>query len=132
MRKVLLLGLLLVSGSWKMWSAVRPVVVAGTGDAKLDVAAVQAAVDRGGQVILVGHFSFDMPPTKPAGAAYPRMVTVSKQVVISANRDEHGEMPVIAGGFFPFFIDVPNSRVSIRGLRFVRPKGGAIWSYSVR
>jgi hypothetical protein len=132
MRKVLLLGLLLVSGSWTMSAAVQPVAVAGTGDAKLDVAAVQAAVDHGGQVILVGHFSFDMPATKPARAAYSRMVTVSKQVVISGNPDEHGEMPVIVGGFFPFFIDVPNSRVSIRGLRFVRPKGGAIWSYSVR
>src|SRR6516165_4853738 len=59
------------------------------------------------------------------------MVTVSKQVVISGNRDEDGEMPVIAGGFFPFFIDVPNSRVAIRGLRFIRPKGGAIWNYAV-
>src|SRR5262245_46433059 len=131
MRKVLLLALLLVSGSWRMSAAVQPVVVAGTGDAKLDVAAVQAGVDHGGQVILVGHFSFDMPPTKPARAAYSRMVTVSKQVVISGNRDEHGDMPVIVGGFFPFFIDVPNSRVSIRGLRFVRPKGGAIWNYAV-
>jgi hypothetical protein len=132
MRNVLLLALLLVTGSRNIPAGVQAIVVTGTGDAKLDVPAVQAAVDRGGQVILVGHFSFDMPPTKPAGAAYPRMVTVSKQVVISANRDEHGEMPVILGGFFPFFIDVPNSRVSIQGLRFVRPKGGAIWSYSVR
>jgi len=132
MRNVLLLGLLLVTGSWSMPAGVQPVVVTGRGDAKLDVAAVQAAVDHGGQVILVGHFSFDMPPTKPARAAYSRMVTVTKQVVISGNRDEHGEMPIIAGGFFPFLIDVPNSRVSIRGLRFVRPKGGAIWSYSVR
>jgi hypothetical protein len=115
-----------------MPAGVQPVVVAGTGDARLDVAAVQAAVDHGGRVILVGHFSFDISPTRPAGATYRRMVTVSKQVVISGDRDEQGEMPVIAGGFFPFFIDAPNSRVSVRGLRFVRPKGGAIWSYSVR
>jgi hypothetical protein len=132
MRNVLFLALLLVTGSRDISAGVQPVVVTGRGDAKLDVAAVQAAVDRGGQVILVGHFSFDMPPTKPAGAAYRRMVTVSKQVVISGDRDEQREMPVIAGGFFPFFIDAPNSSVSIQGLRFVRPKGGAIWSYAVR
>src|SRR5215510_8287423 len=114
MRNVLLLGLLLVSGSRNIPAGVQPVVVVtGTDDAKHDIAAVQEAVDRGGQLILVGHFSFDMPPTKPAGAAYSRMVTVSKQVVISGNRDEHGEMPVIVGGFFPFFIDAPNSSVSI-------------------
>jgi hypothetical protein len=132
MRNVLLLALLLITGSRNISAGVQPVMVIGTGDAKRDVAAVQAAVDRGGQVILVGYFSFDMPPTKPPGATYNRMVTVSKRVVISGNRDEHGKMPVIAGGFFPFFVDVPNSPVSIRGLRFVRPKGGAIWSYSVR
>jgi hypothetical protein len=131
MRNVLLLALLLVTGSRNILAGVQPVVVIGTGDAKLDVAAVQAAVDRGGQVLLVGHFSFDLPPTKPGGAAYLRMVTISKPVVISGTRDKQGEMPVIAGGFFPFFIDAPNSRVSIRGLHFVRPKGGAIWSYSV-
>jgi len=127
-----LASLLLVTASWSKPAGVQPVVVTGTGDAKLDVAGVQAALDRGGQVILVGHFSFDMPPTKPAGAAHSRMITVSKQVVISGNRDEHGEMPAIVGGFFPFLIDAPNSSVSIRGLRFVRPNGGAIWSYSVR
>ena len=132
MRNVLLLALLLVTSSRNVLAGLQPVVVTGTGDAKLDVAAVQAAVDRGGQVVLVGHFSFDLPPTKPAGAAYGRMVTVSKQVVISGKRDEQGNMPVIVGGFFPFLIDAPNSRVSIRGLRFVRPQGGAIWSYSVR
>src|SRR6516225_6646616 len=112
MRTVLLLALLLVTGSRNILAGVQPVVVIGTGDAKLDVAAVQAAVDRGGQVLLVGHFSFDLPPTKPGGAAYLRMVTISKPVVISGTRDKQGEMPVIAGGFFPFCIDAPNSRVS--------------------
>ena len=130
MRNVLLLVLLLVAGSRNMLAGAQHVVT-GTGVARVDVAAVQAAVDHGGQVILVGHFSFDIPPNKPASATYSRMVTVSKQVVISGYRDEHGDMPVIVGGFFPFFIDGPNSRVSIRGLRFVRPKGGAIWNYAV-
>src|SRR5689334_17341405 len=41
------------------------VVVHGTGDPAVDVPAVQAAVDQGGDVSLVGHFSFDAPATKP-------------------------------------------------------------------
>jgi hypothetical protein len=105
-------------------------VVAGTGDPHLDVPAVQAAVDRGGRVVLVGHFSFDMPPSKPAGAIYSRMVTVSKEVVISGQRDEHGEMPAIEGGSVPFYVDAPGSRVTIRGLHFVRPKRAAVWIYA--
>ena len=50
--------------------AAQPVVVAGTGDPNVDVPAVQAAVDQGGRVVLMGHFSFDRPPTAPAGAIY--------------------------------------------------------------
>jgi hypothetical protein len=46
-------------------------VVVGTVNPNLDVPAVQAAVDQGGQVILKGHFSFDTPPTIPAGTARP-------------------------------------------------------------
>jgi hypothetical protein len=111
--------------------AAQPVVVAGTGDPDLDVPAVQAAVDCGGQIVLMGHFSFNRPPTKPASATYNRTITVSKEVVISGNRDEDGEMPVIEGGFFPFFVEAPGSRVTIRGLRFIRPKGAAIWIYAV-
>src|SRR5262249_26997656 len=42
-----------------------PTVVVGTGDPDIDVPAVQAAVDQGGDVILQGHFSFDRPPTIP-------------------------------------------------------------------
>src|ERR1700737_1876693 len=45
-------------------------VVVGTGDPNIDVPAVQAAVDQGGRVVLMGHFSFDRPPTKPAGVTY--------------------------------------------------------------
>ena len=105
-------------------------LVVGTGDPNLDVPAVQAAVDRGGQVILKGHFSFDRPPEKPAGAVYERTVTVSKEVVISGERDEHGNMPAIEGGSFAFFVDVSGARVEIRDVRLVRPKGIAIWVYA--
>src|SRR5712691_6122517 len=85
--------------------AAQPVVVAGTGDPNLDVPAVQAAVDHGGRVVLTGHFSFDRPPTAPSGAAYSRMVTVSKNVVISGSLDGNGDMPSIEGGEWPFFVD---------------------------
>src|SRR5437899_8287126 len=100
----------------------QPVLVVGTGDPNLDVPAVQAAVDQGGQVVLIGHFSFDTPPTKPDGATYNRMVTVSKEVVISGSRHQNGELPVIEGGFIPFFVGAPGQRVAIHGLHFVRPK----------
>jgi hypothetical protein len=105
-------------------------VVVGTGDPKVDVPAVQAAVDQGGEVVLKGHFSFDMPAIKPAGSAYGRMVTVSQQVVISGNPDENGELPIIERGFLPFFVQAAGSRITIRGLRFVLPAGAAIWIYA--
>jgi hypothetical protein len=40
-------------------------VVTGTGNPAVDVPAVQAAVNLGGDVVLSGHFSFDTPPTIP-------------------------------------------------------------------
>jgi hypothetical protein len=40
-------------------------VVTGTGKPDVDVPAVQAAVNLGGEVVLSGHFSFDTPPTIP-------------------------------------------------------------------
>jgi hypothetical protein len=39
---------------------------------------------------------------------------------------------MIGGGNWPFFREAPGGAVSIRGLHFVRPKGGAIWIYAVR
>src|SRR5438874_1767494 len=83
--------------------AAQPVVVVGTGDPDHDIPAVQAAVDRGGQVILKGHFSFNRPPTTPAGAHYSRMITLSKGVAISGKRNAQREMATIESGFFPFF-----------------------------
>src|SRR5579864_5089430 len=82
--------------------AAQPVVVTGTGNPNADVPAVQAAVDRGGHLVLMGHFSFDRPATAPAGATVGRMVTVSKNVVISGSPDRNGEMPAIQGGEWPF------------------------------
>jgi hypothetical protein len=112
-------------------AAAQPVVVAGTGDPNIDVPAVQAAVDQGGRVVLMGHFSFDRPPTAPAGAIYNRMITVSRSVVISGAQDDQGEMPTIEAGNWPFFIDAFGAHVTIQGLHLVHPKAGAIWVYAV-
>src|SRR5258706_2467850 len=111
--------------------AAQPVVVSGTGDPNLDVPAVQAAVDRGGHLVLMGHFSFDRPPSTPAGATYARMVTVSKNIAISGGPDKNGDMTAIEGGEWPFLVDAAGGHVTIQGLRFVRPKAGAIWVYAV-
>src|SRR5262245_53550224 len=46
-------------------TATAQTVVVGTGNPDLDVPAVQAAVDQGGEVLLKGQFSFDRPPTVP-------------------------------------------------------------------
>jgi Right handed beta helix region len=104
--------------------------VVGRGDPKVDIPAVQAAVDQGGQVVLMGRFSFDAPPTKPNGSTYSRIVTVSKQVVILGQRDVSGEMTAIEGGFVPFFVAAPGARFTMRGLRFVRPTATAVWVYA--
>jgi hypothetical protein len=105
--------------------------VVGTGDPDIDVPAVQAAVDHGGQVVLRGHFSFERPPTTPAGATFRRMVTVSNAVVLSGNRDEDDALPTIDGGVIPFAVEAPGSPVAMQGLHFVRPQGGAIWIVAV-
>jgi hypothetical protein len=109
----------------------QPLVVSGTGDPNTDVPAVQAGVDRGGHLVLMGHFSFDKPPTAPAGSIYNRMVTVSKNVVISGSRDQNGDMPTIEGGDWPFLVDAAGAHVTIEGLHFIHPTSGAIWIYAV-
>jgi hypothetical protein len=104
--------------------------VVGTGDPDIDVPAVQAAVDHGGHVLLRGHFSFDRPPTIPSIPGFPQaMVGVSKGVAIAGARDEDeemtredGEMTSIEAGTMPFFVHAPGARVTIQGLRFIRPK----------
>src|SRR5262245_13404952 len=49
--------------------AAAQTVVVGTGNPDIDVPAVQAAVDQGGDVVLKGHFSFDRSPTIPTAPA---------------------------------------------------------------
>jgi hypothetical protein len=112
-------------------ASAQTVAVTGTGDPKIDVPAVQAAVDQGGSVVLTGHFSFDRPPTTPTGATLNRMVTVSKTVAISGSLDENGDMPTIRGGDWPFLVDASGAQVTIQGLHFIRPTSGAIWIFAV-
>lgn len=110
-------------------SAAAQTIVVGTGDPATDVKAVQAAVDQGGDVVLKGHFSFNRPPTVPTATAFVgglATVLVSKEVAISGAQDEDRELTSIEGGTTPFYIEVPGARVSIRGLRFIRPRGDAI------
>jgi hypothetical protein len=108
----------------------QPVVVTGTGDPNIDVPAVQAAVNQGGQVTLTGQFSFDRAPTTPSGETLGRTVTLSKEVAISGGRDVNGQMPTIAGGFTPFFVQAQGKRISIEGLRFSGSKAAAIWIFA--
>jgi hypothetical protein len=111
-------------------AAAQPVVVTGTGDSNTDVPAVQAAVDRGGRLILMGHFSFDRPATARSGVSINRMVTVSKNVVISGSPDQSGDMPIIQGGEWPFFVDALDAHVTIQGLHFIQSKAGAVWVHA--
>src|SRR5215831_11577909 len=120
-------------------SAAAQTLVVGTGDPEVDVPAVQAAVDQGGEVILKGHFSFDRPPTVPMTIGGLATILVSKAVAISGARDEddrmrpeHGEMTSIEGGTTPFYVEVPGAPVTIQRLRFIRPRGDAINVYAVR
>jgi hypothetical protein len=111
-------------------SAAAQTVVVGTGNPDIDIPAIQAAVNRGGDVVLKGHFSFDRSPTIPtAPAGYPpAMVLVSKAVAISGD----GELTSIDAGTIPFYVNAPGAHVSIQGLRFIRPKKDAVLVYAVR
>ena len=118
-------------------SATAATVVVGTGNPDLDVPAVQAAVNQGGEVLLKGHFSFDSPPTVPTAPDLSVLtggiatVLVSKAVAISGTQDGDDEMASIEAGTIPFYVDAPGASVTIQGLRFIRPKSAAILVYSV-
>jgi hypothetical protein len=115
-------------------SAAAQTVVVGTGNADVDVPAVQAAVDQGGEVTLQGHFSFDRPPTVPVATGFVgplATVLVSRAVVISGTQEGARERATIEGGTTPFYVEAPGASVTIQGLRFIRPKGDAINVYAV-
>ena len=108
------------------------ITVVGTGDPKMDIPAVQAAVSKGGRVVLKGHFSFEAPPTvieQPSllyGGKALGMILVSKTVTITGMRDDIGEMTSIEGGMNPFYVEAPGAHVAIQGLHFLHAKGVVI------
>jgi len=108
----------------------QPTVVNGTGNPDVDIPAVQAAVNLGGEVVLGGHFSFDKPPTIPSplqAVGFPQaMVLISKTVAISGAGDA-----IIERGTIPFYVAAPGASVSIQKLRFVSPSKSAIVVYAV-
>jgi hypothetical protein len=109
-------------------------VVVGTGDPAIDVQAVQAAVDQGGDIVLKGHFSFDRSPTVAVPlAVYPSAtILVSKAVTITGvGEGDDAETTTIDGGSIPFFVSAPGARVSVKSLRFVRPISDAVLVYAV-
>jgi serine/threonine protein kinase len=115
------------------------VVVTGTGNAAVDVPAVQTAIDRADSVVLKGLFSFNTSPTKPiapllaAGVYAPAAeILVRKAIAISGARGPNGEKATIDGGTIPFYVDARRGSVRIRGLRFVRPIASAVLVYAVR
>ena len=124
MRPRSLATLLLLTLTGVAW-AEEPVVVNGAGDPARDVPAVQAAVDRGGAVVLKGMFDFG----ERGRVTIRRSVSVSGDAGASV-RDPRGN--TIKGGFWTFFSPLPDRlppeqpgpQISIQGLRFE----GALWA----
>ena len=61
--RVALIITVTIALSASVWA--QATVVIGTGNPVVDVPAIQAAVNLGGEVVLRRHFSFDTPPTIP-------------------------------------------------------------------
>jgi len=108
----------------------QPTVVTGTGNPAVDVPAVQAAVNLGGEVVLSGHFSFDTPPTIPTGLQAvgfpPATILLSKAVALSGAADA-----IIERGTIPLYVAAPGASVSIQNVHFVSPSKSAIVVYAV-
>lgn len=112
------------------------VVVVGTNDPAVDVPAVQAAVDHGGNIVLRGHFSFaatpamSLDPTIVGGFPHAAEILVSRSVNISGVGDDAGEMAQIDGGTIPFYVNAPGQHVTIERVRFVQPVAAAILTFA--
>jgi hypothetical protein len=100
-------------------------VVKGKANPALDVAAVQAAVDAGGSVKLVGSFDF----------GDEGRVLLRRDVDISGEADDAGNPRTrIVGGDWTFFAPLPETmppprpgpKISVQRIHFVQPKGVAV------
>ncbi len=79
-------------------AALAQAVVVGQGNPSIDVPAVQAAVDQGGSVLLVGTFDF----------GDTGRVVLSKDVAISGEADSSGApTTTVIGGDWTFFSPLP-------------------------
>jgi hypothetical protein len=121
---------LVITAANLLTGALAQTTVIGTGNPGADVAAVQAAVNLGGQVVLSGHFSFDTPPTVPnalQAIGFPlATILISKAIAISGAGDA-----IIEGGAIPFFVEAPGAAVTIQNVHFVRPSKSAIVVHAV-
>jgi hypothetical protein len=99
--------------------------VVGQNDPAIDVGAVQAAVDRGGSVLLLGTFDF----------GEEGQVLLHKDTAISGEADASSRpLTTIIGGDWPFFAPIPANMplahagpvISIESIHFRHPSGGAI------
>ena len=99
----------------------------GTGDPSIDVPAVQAAVNNGGDVLLKGTFSF----TGVAVGSPHRVVTITNSVNLFGVVDENGDAPLIINGERPFLVAATGANVAFDGLQFQNPTTAAIWITSV-
>lgn len=101
----------------------KEVTVIGTGQPGKDISNVQAAVDKGGSILLKGNFNFG-----PDGR-----VKIRKDVRITGETDSVGEpATTISGGFWTFYSPLPvkgappaekGPIVAVRFIRFHGAKG---------
>ncbi len=106
-------------------TALAQAVVVGQGNPSIDVPAVQAAVDQGGSVLLVGTFDF----------GDTGRVVLSKDVAISGEADGSGApTTTVIGGDWTFFSPLPATlppseagpKIRIQSIHFRQPLGPPI------
>jgi len=106
-------------------AAFAQAVVVGQGNPSIDVPAVQAAVDQGGSVLLVGTFDF----------GDTGRVVLSKDVAISGEADSSGApTTTVIGGDWTFFSPLPATlppseagpKIRIQSIHFRQPLGAPI------
>lgn len=125
----LLAGILLAGGAATLagcgtWTALpggADRTVVGRGDAAVDIAEVQAAVDQGGTVLLKGTFDF----------GERGQVRLTRDVAVVGEADARGQpLTTIKGGFAslrsiaPETVSGPGPKIEIRRIRF----DGAQWT----